>query len=148
MSTIDTGLKNLNIWEGTLEQIENNRAEIGINDFALATDVSFEEQFRFSVMPPAIEANVGKVVQYIGGDTETYKTGSYYKCVQELSYIDTIEADGCTAIMTNRTLFEEVCIKRSSTLGRRIDYWELTPRDDATGTSQACVIKAYNKNGT
>ena len=47
MSTIDTGLKNLNIWEGTLEQIENNRAEIGINDFALATDVSFEEQFRF-----------------------------------------------------------------------------------------------------
>ena len=75
MSTIDTKLSNLNIWEGTSAQFDG--VEIGSNDLAFVTDVDFEEKFRYKVMPEASE-HPGEIVQYIGVTDANYTQGSYY----------------------------------------------------------------------
>lgn len=80
MSTIDTQLSNVNIWEGTLDQIIG--ANIGENDLAFASDVDYEDKFRYSIMPVANKNLVGKIVQYIGGTNENYIQGAFYKCIK------------------------------------------------------------------
>ena len=86
MSTIDTKLQNLNIYEGTLQQIVD--AGIGVNDIAFATDVYFEDKFRYSIMPVASSDYLGQIVQYIGGTNDNYISGGFYKCVYRDIHID------------------------------------------------------------
>ena len=79
-NTIDTQLGNVNIWEGTLDQIIG--ASIGENDLAFASDVDYEDKFRYLIMPVATEELSGKIVQYIGGTNDDYTQGSFYKCIK------------------------------------------------------------------
>ena len=79
-NTIDTQLGNVNIWEGTLDQIMG--ASIGENDLAFASDVDYEDKFRYLIMPVATEELSGKIVQYIGGTNDDYTQGAFYKCIK------------------------------------------------------------------
>ena len=104
--TIDTKLSNLNIWEGTLSQIED--AGIGDNDMAVATDVSFEDKFRYGVMPTASEDYLGIIAQYIGPTDANYTSGSFYRCVTNTFEVDdTTVPSGITVDIVNNAKLKD-----------------------------------------
>jgi len=108
MSTIDTKLLNLNIWEGTTAQIESaiDAGDFTENDLGFLTDVSFEEKFRYTVMPRACREEFGNLVQYIGETDENFTQGRFYRCTYDLFTLDTTDLpEGVTAEVTSPSTF-------------------------------------------
>lgn len=142
MSTIDTKLQNLNIYEGTLQQIVD--AGIGVNDIAFATDVYFEDKFRYSIMPVPTSELVGQIVQYIGATTEDYIQGGFYKCVQESERIEYVTGSGLTFTFSNLETWRAKCASTESATGRPLNYFEFTRGNADT----SCDGLSYDYNGS
>lgn len=148
MSTRDTGLSNLNIWEGTIAQIKS--ADIGPNDLAFAKDVAFEEQFRLASMPEASINYAGKIVQYIGGTRDEYTQGSFYKCTTFAAYIDVITESAFSLSFSGdegKEQFEDYCARVDEASGKTTAYVELTCYDTPYNPNNF-KFTCYQSNGT
>lgn len=144
MSTIDTKLQNLNIYEGTLQQIVD--AGIGVNDIAFATDVYFEDKFRYSIMPVASSDYLGQIVQYIGSTNNDYMQGAFYKCVSSSEHVEYVTGSGLTITIANSETFNNRLDTIASGEHKPVYYVNLSQNPQGSG-NDSVLIHYFDFNG-
>ena len=76
---------------------------------------SKQDAIQYSTMPTASAVNVGQIVQYTGADTQSYKNGFFYKCVEDSGNYSWVQIDfGGSGGATSLSELEDVNISEPS----------------------------------